>query len=218
MDDSQFQLLKDIATVAVFPLMGFMYWYLTYRNSRKSGSTADARYVENLAIEVKAKADQLAVTLKELDAKVASKVRESIEDYVNSAIERLETHVDNSDKSLKAEMESGNKLIYAELRNMMTMITDIIKDVTNMSGSAEKGGDKLEKKLAMLEQFTYGTRTKSDNPMFSDTEETEEHKKEEAPSGSIFEDTKEEAEERAEGKVQEDDKQKNEPPEPDKST
>ncbi len=208
----EYQLLRDIITFAMFPIMGLITWYLTYRSGKKNNAISNEFAVKKLASDLQERADTLADKLKESDLKKAISVRESIESYVNNALSVIEIKGDNRHDKIEANVESRNALLYLELKNIMTVITDIIKDLNDMKKDDNNEMIKMDKRLSMLEQFSYGTRTKSENPIFSDVLESAEHK--DAPGEGIFADTEEESQERKEGKKPSSTGQKHSPPEP----
>jgi hypothetical protein len=198
------------ATFLIIPAIPIMLYWFSKRSKNKGDSNANQQYVEGLAREVKEKADQLAITLKEMDQKVAMTVRTSIENFVNAALDRQSTDYNNKINKVQDSSDHKVEMIYAELKNMNTIITDIIKDVVGISGNQGRGTDKLERKLEMLEQFTYGTKTKSDSPLLEDKEETQEHK--DKVGDGIFKPTEEEQDEIDAGDVTTQDEVKKEEP------
>ena len=180
------QLLKDIATLCAFPVIGYVLWLVGYRNKARVDSVENDRYTKQLAVTLDKAREDLAQKLIESDFLKAERVQKKVEELVKAKVDIIQV-----DSNHKVEM------LYAALKNMTTVIQGIARDVITNEENRKDAMAKLERSNYLISQVQWGRDTKSESPLTLEEPESEEHKQEEEKG--IFKPTEEEAAERAEG-------------------
>jgi hypothetical protein len=175
----------------LFGVMGagftFIYFLFNYRYKRGVD-------VKEIARNVKKEAENIAEKLENERLTRAAKEKRDIQDYIDLKTTEIVNERKHIILELVSDIKHDNEMMQTKLDAINIAILTVVKDFSKYGKLTDATIEKIEQKLELMSQMTWGISAKSTAPYLEGLDETQEHKEEDTVG--IFKDTEEEQKEK----------------------